>query len=322
MSTIQIRVLGSFEISHPEGQSLRRKERALLAYLAVQTRPIPRHTLIHRFYTGAEDPAAALRLSLSRLRRALGVDILQTPARAVQWNPRAGWVDYAEFSPLLTGDLAARSADVLASALILYRGEFLSGLALEDAPEAELWILQERTHLHALYERGALELIRRWSLAGQWEAAIRQTRSLLTHSPLLEPAHERLIELYRQTGQTEAAYTHYEQFRQRLEREMGLAPSPELQQRVVELKTNRTNLHASARPEDAPFAGREAELRELHTHWQAAQTGRSGVVLIEGEAGGGKSTLVTYFARQFAIPTLTGNCYETTHHLPYTPWIE
>lgn len=241
----------------------------------------------------------------------------------MQWNPHAGNVDYATFTPLLAGNLAAHSADALAFALALYRGEFLAGLALEDAPEAELWLVQERAHVHALYERGALELIRRWSLAENWEPALRQTRTLLEHSPLLEPAHERLIWLYAQTGQTEAAHTHYEQYRQHLQREMGLEPAPELARLLPEKHPRTTRLFEGRSNAPPPFAGREAELRQIHQPWQAAQKGQGGVLLIEGEAGAGKSALVAQFIRQYGVsPALTGNGYEAAQHLPYTPWIE
>lgn len=41
MSTIRVSLLGPFDILPAVGNALRRKERALLSYLAVQTRPTP-----------------------------------------------------------------------------------------------------------------------------------------------------------------------------------------------------------------------------------------------------------------------------------------
>ncbi|MCB9134495.1 MAG: AAA family ATPase [Anaerolineales bacterium] len=317
MSTICLSLLGSFEISPAEATALRRKERVLLAYLAVQTRPLPRQMLISLFFARADDPAAALRLSLSRIRRTLGSDIILTEGRTVQWNPRAGEVDHKTFVSVLN-DFATHSADALAAALAMYHGEFLTGLALEDAPEADLWLLQERAHLQTLYERGALELIRRQRLAGQWDTAIQQTRALLIHNPLLESAHAHLLWLYHQTGQPDAARTHYEIWHH-LAQEMGIPPSSELQQ-LAEGEHHPGTF--SPTRISAPFAGREVELRALHTCWQDAHKGQGRFILLEGEAGAGKSTLVEHFARQFALPLLSGNSYETTRHLPYTPWTE
>lgn len=46
-----------------------------------------------------------------------------------------------------------------------------------------------------------------------------------------------------------------------------------------------------------PFVGREAELERLHAHGRDASSGRGGVVLVGGDAGIGKTRLVSEFAR-------------------------
>lgn len=46
-------------------------------------------------------------------------------------------------------------------------------------------------------------------------------------------------------------------------------------------------------------------------------------MLIEAEAGGGKTRLVQEFARRtLGARLLVGRCYESTRALPYHPWIE
>ncbi len=72
-----------------------------------------------------------------------------------------------------------------------------------------------------------------------------------------------------------------------------------------------------------PLFGRQAELRQLETAAQVAQTGRGQIICLQGVAGIGKSHLVTTFAqqvRQQGFQTVMGACQSTTQHTPYYPW--
>lgn len=71
-----------------------------------------------------------------------------------------------------------------------------------------------------------------------------------------------------------------------------------------------------------PFVGRERELAQLDAVWAGAVNGGSGIALIGGEAGAGKTRLVAEFAaRRHAEGAIVvaGLC---DHHLalPYQPW--
>ncbi|WP_033333990.1 ATP-binding protein [Actinomadura welshii] len=67
------------------------------------------------------------------------------------------------------------------------------------------------------------------------------------------------------------------------------------------------------------FAGRAAELRELRAAHARACAGEPAAVLIGGEAGGGKTRLVTEFTRD--LRALTGGCLDLgAASLPYAPF--
>lgn len=303
--------------------ALRRKERALLAYVAVNGRPHTRQELLSLFCATANDPLAALRLLLSRIRRQVGGDLLLLSGDQVQWNP-AIVLDYHQFEATLQGQ---PTTEALATALDLYRGDFLAGLSLDDNPEFDLWLLHRQAHLRQLYERGLTELVNRLISGRQFQAAIGRAQQLVSSDPLRETAHGSLIWLYGQTGQHEAAQAQYEQCCQILARELAVEPTPELRALYQEVAAGRGQtrprpaaIPAPLLPDPLSLVGREAALSQLGQAWLAAQQGHGQVVWIEAEAGGGKSALVQHFIRQQAMPAFSGDCYESSRHLPYLPW--
>jgi predicted ATPase len=74
-----------------------------------------------------------------------------------------------------------------------------------------------------------------------------------------------------------------------------------------------------------PLVGRDRELALLHDRLTAARGGRGSLVLIDGEAGIGKTALADRLARQATdaqVTVLAGHCYDRTETPPYGPWIE
>src|SRR4051812_38579971 len=80
-------------------------------------------------------------------------------------------------------------------------------------------------------------------------------------------------------------------------------------------------------PIDAPMVcpvivGRDDHLAAIDRHLGALRAGRGGVLLIAGEAGIGKSRLLTEIADRGAAqgaPSLAGRCFEPDRVLPYAP---
>lgn len=76
-----------------------------------------------------------------------------------------------------------------------------------------------------------------------------------------------------------------------------------------------------AYPRRHPFVGRRAELRALESAWSQATAGPGAVVLVSGEAGVGKTTLVADLAERVRGIALYGRCDEDLL-LPYQPFVE
>jgi DNA-binding CsgD family transcriptional regulator/tetratricopeptide (TPR) repeat protein len=73
------------------------------------------------------------------------------------------------------------------------------------------------------------------------------------------------------------------------------------------------------------FVGRAHERQILGDHLEAALAGKGRLVLISGEAGIGKTTLVRTLAHEAAdagVLVLTGHCYDLTTTPPYGPWLD
>ena len=151
---IKLQLLGPLTIrATPPAGNLRRKTRALLAYLAITSQPHSRQALIDLFCTEADAPSRVLSLLLSRLRKQLGTAVLISNKQTVALNQSLIDADVSLFQKVLDTDLTAASLVDLQTAVSLYQGELLEGLVLSDAQQFELWLLGQRATMRQLLEK-------------------------------------------------------------------------------------------------------------------------------------------------------------------------
>ena len=191
------------------------------------------------------------------------------------------------------------------TAISLYRGELLP-----DDPYAD-WASDERARLAARY----LQLLR---ASGRWEDVLRL-------DPADENAHVELLRADVLAGSRSRAMRRYETMEQVLMDELGVSPSPEavaLRERALALSSVGTKPTAAPlprrlrieRPLGAVAGGlleREEPLRDLAGALDDALTRERGsVVLIAGEAGCGKSSLLSTFldAAPAQVDMVVGGC--------------
>ena len=329
----QLRLLGPFEITGKPGNVLRRKERAILAYLAQCAHPKTRHELAYLFCQSAANPGRTLRLSLSRLRKSLGESVLISQGEAVLFNRDSCQTDFSPFQELLAGSQwQTASLETLERIIPLYRGEFLEGLYLPDAPEFDIWLVGQRSYWAQLYERGALAWLKRLSTPERYVQAIPIAQRLVQQNPLLEEAHFHLIWLYAHTNQPAAARAQFDHCQAILETELAVEPGPALQALHAELLANRLAPRMAARPQipvvsltptpPADFVGRESEWQTLNRAWDQVRQGHRRALIIKAEAGGGKTRLVQEWAKTLPDKDYYyGPCYESSRNLAYQPWL-
>jgi predicted ATPase len=91
------------------------------------------------------------------------------------------------------------------------------------------------------------------------------------------------------------------------------------------LNNDRVKLPMASNSSTNLFVGRDRERAQLRDLLNAAIAGHGSLVLISGEAGIGKTTLVDDLAQQAedgGVLVLSGGCYDLTTTPPYGPWGE
>lgn len=264
--------------------------------------PHPRSVLAGTLWPDLSEEKARRRLSdtLWRVRRVLG-NCMKTDKECLWLNAdSAHWLDVEEFESKIKGTRdehlpVTSRLSLLASYAHLYRGPFLDGL-YDD------WVLLEQKRLRVLYLEALRHLLELHKQAGDYAAALRVAQRLVAAEPLHEAAHRELMRLYHLLGRDAEAVAQYHHCRQILQQELDVAPAPEtealygiLSRRLpLSLDLPTAQLPTLARRpifalEELPLVGRDAERAVLLNHLEAAASGRGGMILLEGEAGIGKT---------------------------------
>ncbi|MEZ4661088.1 MAG: BTAD domain-containing putative transcriptional regulator [Caldilineaceae bacterium] len=329
-SVLNIGLLGAFELRAPYGHTLdlgSRKAQALLAYLAMTDRPIPRNTLTSLLWPEMPEQRAKnnLRTMLSVLKQQLA-PYLNISTMALAFNRHQPYfLDVEAFLARVNSAIASRNLAELQTAVALYKGEFLEGFHLRNAAPFEEWLLQQREHLHirmlAVFETLVTVCVER----GEYSLGVAAAHNLLSREPWSEVVHQQLMILLAKSGQRAAALAQYERCRRILADELGVEPALEttaLYQQIQAETFDQTQpdnaptlaLSTTVAPDHratlsktfpvlpnnlitplARFIGRGAELTFLTTRLMAAECR---LLTITGPGGVGKTALALALGRR------------------------
>ncbi len=331
-----------------EGELPGRQGRLAVAFLALSPHAVTRERLIAALW-GEDAPAGqsqALNVVLSKLRRALGPDVLVNAGeRAVQLAPDAA-IDLDGAQPALEAAFAARDrADWRAVVEAAGRAEALADAGLLPGYEAS-WLEDPRRRLEELgLQSRELRGDAGLALGGaELAAAERAAQELVDRAPFRESGHLLLMRVREAQGNLAEALRVHERLRTLLRDELGVAPGPQVQADFERmLKAERAEPApapaaptAAATPDPeaaqgffatrsgAAFVGRRGELERLHQHYELAVEGGGRLVLLEGEPGIGKTRLALQFmeaCEEEGALALYGRCDAETL-VPYQPFVE
>ena len=332
MSVLSLTLCGRVSV---EGEGVRAdaaaalsaKALALLAYLAIEERPHTRDELAALLWGDYPDAKAkaSLRQALVHLREVLPESIHadRTSVRLV------GPVDcdVTRFQRL-----ARESPRTAAERSVV---GFLDGLHIRHSPAFDDWADQVRA---SLMRRSAdvLGTASREALAiHQWDDAIRLARRWVSVAPTTAAANATLMEAYLMADDHDGALDAFAWYRAHLAEETGEPPEAtvvRLHERIQESAAHASRRRPateewySAAPSfDGSLVGRSAEWETLKRAWAKSAQGRSRVVLVEGDAGVGKSRITADFLRWVTAEggtVLRGRAYDVRGGVPFGAVIE
>ena len=318
---MEYRILGPFDILS-NGESVHLgggRQRAFLALLVLNANTV---VSIDRIIDSLwpddvpETAANIIQVYVSRLRKLLeperpkGTDgsILLTRRPGYLLHVEAGQLDATEFARLAAEGRSALesgtpgiAAAMLQQALDLWHGEVLADLAFEEFARSEIERLAEARL--AVRE----DLIDARLAIGQHEEVIGDIEALVGEHPLREGLWAQLmVGLYRSGRQAEALRA-YRRAADTLVEELGIDPSPRLQDLEEAILQQDPSLDLRQRPaaissateeNPVPLIGREDELAALDDAVSMVKGGRRVLVTISGDEGSGIGRLLDEAARR------------------------
>ncbi|MFL5662003.1 MAG: BTAD domain-containing putative transcriptional regulator [Ktedonobacteraceae bacterium] len=357
MSQLQLSLLGTPVVKHGEHTLTfsTRKALALLIYLAVEGGTHTRKTLSESFWPelDAEHGRAALRATLLELRKLL--ERSHGPGERAHLHIERDTLGIEQGSQLILdlrfvesvskqasqigrrGELLADQAGAeliaqLEQATRLARDPFLAGFTLRDSQCFDDWTRQHREYWHLRVHQHFDTLSRLYEQVGDVERAIETVSRWLGFDRLHEDGYRRLMRLHFSQGDRVGALRTYATFRAVLADELQIEPGPEtvaLAKRIrhtapLRQSPSRLSHLSPGQPPtnllDGPLLGRTAEFGTLIECYQRVHAGQPHLVLLQGEAGIGKTRLASEFvgwAQAQGADILAGRALQTGSQFPY-----
>jgi len=220
----RLALLGGFELTGPDGvvDLPSKKLAALLAYLACTApQSQPRERLSALLWGSHFDAQAKqnLRQALSRLRKMLGPDALESDGEVVSLNAATIQCDVSRFEALVREG----GRDALSAAADLYRGRLIDDVAVSEEGWSE-WLTGERERLLELAIGAMMRLGEQELAAGRAEHALKAGQRAVALNNMREDAHRLIVQALAAAGRKAEALKHYQDLVALLKRELNTEP--------------------------------------------------------------------------------------------------
>ena len=337
---LRLRLLGPFtfepvRVPVPVGNS-----RRVLALLAVRLGElVPLSTIVEALWEGdpperADRNVAAL---VSRVRRAIGRDRIDGTSAAYRLLADGVTVDLHEAAELVqTAESELRHGRYALASTSAEQATRMLDVEVPLAGEREdAWVLQVRRDVRRLLRRARIC----WSAAcvelGAADTAVQVASAALGEDPFDEQACRTVMTAHRLAGRSGAALVAYRELQVAMSEQLGSDPSAATQALFLSIlraespaapgRPVRGGPAADAAASGTPILGRDRELATLGRLWAGAAVGSAVLAVVTGEAGIGKSALVSTFVaepRRTGAMVVTVGCFEAERSLYLQPLLE
>lgn len=173
-------------------------------------------------------------------------------------------------------------------------GDFLGDFILKDTPDFDLWVSQTREEIKEARMIRLRQNFLQTLASGKNPEDL--GKELLNLDPFDEVTCRHLIAYYDKAGQYSRCMELYSRLCRVLEAELSLKPEPETTRLFQDILESRRIRKTGSDSPRAFFFGREAELERMSDfNRKVLADSRPGLVLISGEAGIGKTTVIRRF---------------------------
>lgn len=321
-----VQLLGRPEVYLDEQRTLLTANQVdrFLAYLAYRGTWVSREELTFLFWPDQPDSAARrnLRKVLHRARQQ--IDRIESEGDLLRWLVPTDVEAWKKA-------LAEGNWEVIVR---LYRGQLCQGLDSGAGSGFADWLERERAGLHGSWRDTAIREAEALAQDRPGEGA-----DLLQHFLMADPLDSDVVmlclRLLAAAGRRSDLELLYHRHSEQLEIELGLPPPEELlvlrrqllaaEEQPSGAAPDDPEIAAVHRPAAAPwnvasFVGRSNELERLAERLAEALAGQGGAVVVEGEAGVGKTKLIEEFlARSRPVQLYSGRCVERELGTPLEP---
>ncbi|WP_170317060.1 BTAD domain-containing putative transcriptional regulator [Acrocarpospora corrugata] len=299
---MRVELLGPFEVRNRDGAMVEVpgvRLRALLAALALEPGRIVTRARLVDWIWGQQPPADAvnaLQALVSRLRRVLPDGVIEADSGGYRLAVAPDAVDVRRFEHLVGQARAAEPAaraDLLRSALALWRGTAMADIAPRDSDAFDAAV----TRLDELYVAALGDRVNADIRLGRGSELVSELTGLVATYPLREGFVAALMRALAEAGRGNEALTVYQRTRERLAEELGADPSAELSALHTallrgELGERAENRRTNLRAELTSFVGKDEDIAAA-----ADLAVKHRLVTLTGPGGSGKTRLATETAR-------------------------
>ncbi len=229
--------------------------------------------------------------ALHQLRKELGKHAIISAGHELSLNPEVVASDVGAFEAALGAGEWRRAAE-------LYRGPFLDGFYVEDAPPFQQWAETERDRLARAYTDALERLAGAAEAAGEPEEAARWWRRASAHDPCSSRIALRLMRALEAAGDRVSAIRHAEAHEAALREELGIEPDADVAALAARLRADPGHPSPPAAPVPSAPAVAEQDAAEEErvvaedSEWKVAAEVEQGVAAQQEREGEGERALV------------------------------